>query len=82
VGTEVNQGEINILKELEPEMVEQQLAAQGPALHSLRGKPRRTLSDGGICDFYSESYKAYLQDVKSIQEILGQMQDSFVLAEF
>ncbi|MBV8885767.1 MAG: CHAD domain-containing protein, partial [Chroococcidiopsidaceae cyanobacterium CP_BM_RX_35] len=36
VGTEVKKGEIDIPKQLSPQMVEQQLAAQGPVLHSLR----------------------------------------------
>jgi len=63
-------------------MVEQQLQLKDQLSTVGAVETKAPLSDGGICDFYSESYKAYLQDVKSIQEILGQMQDSFVLAEF
>lgn len=83
VGTEVKEGEIDILKELGPEMVKQQLATQGLALHSLRKETKRIRYQMEVfSDFYGESYNAYLQDVKAIQEILGQMQDSFVLEEF
>lgn len=83
VGTEVKEGEIHILKDLEPKMVEQQLAEKGPDLHSLRKETKRIRYQMEVfSDFYGESYAAYLQDVKAIQEILGQMQDSFVLAEF
>ncbi len=83
VGTEVKAGEINVVKELEPEMVEQQLAAQGPVLHSLRKETKRLRYQMEVfSDFYGEPYVAYLEDVKAIQEVLGQMQDSFVLSEF
>jgi len=54
VGTEVKHGEINILKELEPEMVEQQLADNGPALHSLRKTKRVRYQMEVFSDFYSE----------------------------
>ena len=83
VGTEVKKGEVDILKQLEPEMVKQQLADQGSALHSLRKETKRIRYQMEVfSDFYSEPYVAYLEDVKAIQEILGQIQDSFVLAEF
>ena len=80
--TEVKKGKIDISKDLQPETV-QQLTAQGAALHSLRKETKRLRYQMEVfSDFYSESYQVYLQDVKTIQEILGQMQDSLVLAEF
>jgi CHAD domain-containing protein len=33
-------------------------------------------------DFYSSTYQDYLKEVKEIQSLLGEIQDSFVLAEF
>jgi len=33
-------------------------------------------------DFYGSTYEDYLKDIKEIQSLLGQIQDSFVLAEF
>lgn len=83
VGTQVKEGEIDIPKKLKPEIVEQKLAEQGPLLHSLRKQAKRIRYQMEVFqDFYGDAYKAYLQDVKTIQEILGKIQDSFVLAEF
>lgn len=82
VGTKVKKGEIDIHKDLQPETL-QQLTDRGTALHSLRKETKRLRYQMEVfSNFYSESYEAYLQDVKTIQEILGQMQDSLVLAEF
>lgn len=82
VGTEIKQGEI-LHPELAPERVEQQLAEKGILLHSLRKETKRIRYQMEIFeDFYSGSYEAYLKDMKSVQEILGQIQDSFVLSEF
>lgn len=83
VGAEVKSGEIDLFKERSPEIVEQQLAEQGPVLHSLRKETKRIRYQMEVfAEFYGESYEAYLEDVKAIQEILGKIQDSFVLAEF
>lgn len=83
VGIEVKKGEISLFKELEPEIVEQQLADRGTVLHSLRKEIKRLRYQMEVfSDFYGETYAAHLEDVKAIQEILGHMQDSFVLAEF
>lgn len=83
VGTKVKQGEVDVIQEMKPEKVKQQLAEQGLILHDLRKEAKRVRYQMELfSDFYGESYAAYLEDVKNIQEILGQMQDSFVLAEF
>ncbi|WP_250121713.1 CHAD domain-containing protein [Chroococcidiopsis sp. CCMEE 29] len=82
VGTDIKQGEIEVLEE-SPEKVEQLLADQGEVLHSLRKATKRIRYQMEVfSDFYGSSYQAYLNDMKTIQEILGQIQDSFVLAEF
>lgn len=82
VGTEVKEGGIDVLK-VEPEMVEQQLAVQGPVLHSLRKETKRIRYQMEVfSNFYSESYTAYLEDVRAIQSLLGQIQDTVVLSEF
>lgn len=82
VGIEIKQGEISH-PELAPEIVEQQLAEKGILLHSLRKETKRIRYQMEVFeDFYSGSYEAYLKDMKSVQEILGQIQDSFVLSEF
>ena len=83
VGTRVNEGKVDVFKELEPEIVAQQLAEQGAVLHSLRKETKRIRYQMEVfSDFYGEAYQAYLEDVKTIQEILGELQDSVVLSEF
>lgn len=81
IGTTVNEGKIDVLK-VEPEMV-QQFAEQGSVLHSLRKETKRLRYQMEVFDdFYGSTYEAYLEDVKTIQALLGQMQDSVVLSEF
>lgn len=83
VGTEVKDGEIHILQDLSPAMVEQQLADDGPLLHDLRKEAKRTRYQMEVfSDFYGDTYNTYLEEVKRIQSILGQIQDSFILSEF
>lgn len=83
VGTQVDETKVKTQEKITPEIVKQQLLEQGPLLHSLRKETKRTRYQMEVfSDFYSGSYEAYLKDVKSIQEILGQLQDSFVLSEF
>lgn len=83
VGTTVKEGEIDVLRELEPEIVEQQLAGQGAVLHSLRKETKRIRYQMEVfSDFYGSTYEAYLEDVKAIQALLGEIQDAVVLSEF
>lgn len=82
VGTTVKGGNIEVIKELQPEIVEQQLA-QGDVLHSLRKETKRIRYQMEVfSDFYGSTYNAYLEDMKTIQALLGQIQDSAVLQEF
>lgn len=83
VGTEVKAGEIEIARSLLPEIVKQQLAEQGELLHSLRKETKRVRYQMEVFkNFYGTTYEAYLTDMKSIQEVLGQIHDSVVLSEF
>lgn len=82
VGTTVKEGEIDVLR-VEPEIVEQQLAGQGAVLHSLRKETKRVRYQMEVfSDFYGSTYQAYLEDVKAIQALLGEIQDTVVLSEF
>lgn len=82
VGTTVKEGEIDVLR-VEPEIVEQQLAEQGAVLHSLRKETKRLRYQMEVfSDFYGSTYEAYLEDVKAIQALLGEIQDTVVLSEF
>ncbi len=81
IGTQLEETEIVISKNLKAAKVEQQLADNGETLHSLRKQAKRLRYQMELfTDIYDEPYTAYMQDIKSIQEILGGMQDSVVLA--
>jgi CHAD domain-containing protein len=83
VGTEVGELELKIRKDWEAENIEQQLTDKGESLHSLRKQAKRVRYQMELfSDLYSESYSAYIADVKSIQDVLGAMQDSVVLTEW
>lgn len=83
VGTEVVDSELKIQKNWEPEKIEKQLTKEGESLHSLRKEAKRVRYQMELfTELYGESYAAYITEVKSIQEILGTMQDSAVLTEW
>ncbi|MBR8836949.1 MAG: CHAD domain-containing protein [Stigonema ocellatum SAG 48.90 = DSM 106950] len=82
VGTQAEGSEIVILKDWKVEKVEHQLAKSGEVLHSLRKQAKGLRYQMEVfSNLYDESYTAYVRQVKNIQEILGGMQDSVVLAE-
>nr|WP_152983595.1 CHAD domain-containing protein [Lyngbya aestuarii] len=60
--------------------VELILQAEGEKLHNLRKQVKRVRYQMNLfSDFYGATYSAYLQDMKDIQEYLGDIQDSEVL---
>lgn len=83
VGTETSGLEIIVSKNWEPERIEQELATNGETLHSLRKQAKRLRYQMELfTDLYSESYEAYVEEVKNIQEVLGAIQDNVVLTEW
>ncbi|MFQ4147066.1 CHAD domain-containing protein [Chlorogloeopsis sp. ULAP02] len=75
-------GEI-ISQEWKAETIEQELTTNGKLLHSLRKQTKRLRYQMELfSDLYGESYTNYVAQVKSIQDILGSMQDSVVLSEW
>ncbi|MBP5974362.1 CHAD domain-containing protein [Brasilonema sp. CT11] len=83
IGTEVKGGEIVICRDWEPQRVEQELATNGEILHSLRKQAKRLRYQMELfSDLYSKSYTNCIAEVKNLQEILGSMQDSAVLADW
>ncbi|MEH2200401.1 CHAD domain-containing protein [Nostoc sp.] len=83
VGTQFVDSELKIQRNWEPEKIEKQLTTEGEILHSLRKEAKRIRYQMELfTDLYGESYEAYLTEVKSIQEILGTMQDSAVLTDW
>ncbi|MEK0178914.1 CHAD domain-containing protein [Microcoleus anatoxicus] len=83
LGTEYLDGKVKVCDDLNAESVEQKLAAEGTILHDLRKQAKRVRYLMNLFgDFYGESYEVYVEDVKAIQECLGDIQDSEVLGEF
>jgi CHAD domain-containing protein len=63
--------------------VVQLLNTHGDLVHDLRKQAKRVRYQMELfTDFYSSTYQDYLNDIKEIQRILGEIQDSFVLAGF
>lgn len=66
-----------------PVVIERLLATQGTVLHSLRKQTKRVRYQMELFeDFYGEAYGEVLNNLQEIQNILGQIQDNVVLAEF
>ena len=60
-----------------------ELATNGEVLHDLRKQAKRLRYQMELfTDLYGESYANCIAEVKNIQEILGAMQDSAVLAQW
>ncbi|MGC9504044.1 CHAD domain-containing protein [Baaleninema sp.] len=65
------------------EEVEAIIAKQGYILHELRKQAKRVrYLMNSFADLYSPTYQAYLADMKELQEVLGNIQDSCVMGEF
>jgi CHAD domain-containing protein len=65
------------------EAVDELLLQQGKDLHELRKQTKRVRYLMYLfSDLYSPTYQAYLADMKELQEILGHLQDSYVMGEF
>lgn len=83
IGIEFPEGNPIFHDNLLPEELEALLSAQGFILHDLRKEAKRTRYNMELfSQFYGEMYEDYLEEIKAIQSILGDIQDSFVLAEF
>lgn len=77
--TEANQ----FFQELNLEQVEELLEEQGTTLHSLRKEAKKTRYNMALfTDFYGDQFQNYLEKIKNIQEILGTIQDCFILRLF
>jgi CHAD domain-containing protein len=78
LGTDSNSPDNN--SHFPQEKVEEILRNQGYILHDLRKTVKRVRYQMSLfTEFYGETYDAYLQDMKAIQEYLGDIQDSEVL---
>ena len=83
LGTEYEDGKVKVADDLTAEAVEQKLAAEGKILHDLRKQAKRLRYLMNLFgDFYDPAYEGYVDDVKAVQECLGDIQDSEVLGGF
>jgi CHAD domain-containing protein len=83
VGVKLEVGELESPSAINSQRVVQILNTHGDVVHSLRKQAKRVRYQMELfTDFYSSTYENYLNDIKEIQRILGEIQDSFVLAGF
>jgi len=83
LGTEYEDGKVKVCDDLNESAVEEKLAAEGTILHDLRKQAKRVRYLMNLFgDFYGPAYEGYVDDVKAVQECLGDIQDSEVLGEF
>lgn len=74
--------EQQINENLTAENVELLLNNQGKSLHNLRKEAKKTRYQMELfTDFYGKDYQNYLNEIKEIQTILGDIQDSVVLTD-
>lgn len=80
MGVQLKQGEIEFSESLTMDEVEQLLKSADTWWHDLRKSAKRTrYSLELFSQFYGESYHLHLQQIEAVQEILGQIQDIYVL---
>ncbi len=83
IGVKFSSKTINFPKNLSQKEVKSLLDKDEFVLHDLRKAAKRTRYNMELfTQFYGDSYPTYLKDIIGIQSILGDIQDSFVLADF
>jgi CHAD domain-containing protein len=83
VGVKIEAGEIDVPGSLTSDQVVKLLNEHGDVVHSLRKQAKRVRYQMELfTDFYGSTYEDHLKNIKDIQSILGEIQDSFVLAAF
>lgn len=83
VGVQVTGGTANFHEPLEPDAVRELLDHRGLILHDLRKEAKRTRYQLELfTPCYGESYHNFVLQVKQVQEVLGEIQDGYVFAEF
>ncbi|MTJ09575.1 CHAD domain-containing protein [Anabaena sp. UHCC 0204] len=83
IGTKIVESEIVVQTKWTPNQLEESLKTEGKTLHDLRKQAKRIRYQMELfTELYSESFTAHLHDIKTIQEILGMIQDNMVLHEW
>ena len=82
VGVELEEGIPKIIESLDQQQVIQLLEEQEPILHDLRKAAKKTRYNLELFShFYGDAYNYYVKQIEQIQEVLGQIQDCYVLRE-
>jgi CHAD domain-containing protein len=83
VGTTWEAGTIQAIAHPSSETIKELLEVKGESVHDLRKQAKRIRYNMSLfVQFYGDNYTYYLDRVKAIQEVLGQIQDCQVLSEF
>ncbi len=82
VGVALKDGSVHIYDSLDKKQVRQLLEKQEPILHDLRKAAKKTRYNLELFShFYGDTYNYYVKQIEQIQEVLGQIQDCYVLRE-
>ena len=82
VGVELKEGAAHISESLDKEEVKQLLEEKEPLLHDLRKAAKKTRYNLELFShFYDDTYNYYVKQIEQIQEVLGQIQDCYVLRQ-
>ncbi|BAZ46356.1 CHAD domain containing protein [Chondrocystis sp. NIES-4102] len=83
LGVEIVEGNITFNPNLSIDQVQAILETQENSLHSLRKEAKKTRYNMALfTQFYDERYLEYLDKIADLQEVLGEIQDCYVLREF
>lgn len=79
---EVKDGQIQFPEMLDLEEVKQLLEKEGTILHDLRKQAKKTRYNLELfSELYDNTYEDHVKKIEQIQEVLGQIQDCYVLRE-
>lgn len=83
VGAEIEKEILKVVEISDPLSINKLLECDATPLHDLRKEAKRSRYQMELFEsFYGKEYKQHVVNIKEIQTILGEIQDSFVLAEF
>ncbi len=82
IGVKLEEGMIKLPEFLSKEEIEQLLEQKEILLHDLRKQAKKNRYNLELfAQFYDDTYGYYVKQIEQIQEVLGQIQDCYVLTE-
>lgn len=80
IGVELKEGKIQFSEMFNKIAFKQRLEQEETVLHSLRKSAKKTRYNLELfSQFYDDKYRYYVKQIEQIQEVLGQIQDCYVL---